>query len=127
MLIWKDARELRNRVSVKLITYACILRKRDGKPSFYRDNHITDCLTVVQCRVATLTLNRPIYVGFSMLELLKLHMYEFHDSHMCVNYPRANQLRLLFTDTGSLAYAVQTDDTYRDMADDAVSRYGFSD
>ena len=45
----------------------------------------------------------------------------------CVKYPRANQLRLLFTDTYSLAYAVQTDGIYRDMADDTASRYDFSE
>ena len=65
---------------------------------------ITDCLTVVQGKVATLTLSRPIYVGFSLLELSKLYMYDFHSNHMCVKYPRADQLRLLFTDTDSLAY-----------------------
>ena len=53
-------------------------------------------------------------------------MYDFHYNHMCVKYPRADQLRLLFTDTDSLAYAVQTDDIYKDMADDTASRYDFS-
>ena len=118
---------MRNRVSVELITNARILRKRIAKPYFYRGNPITDCLTVVQCRVATLSLNRLICVGFSVLELSKLHMYDFHYNHMCVKCPRANQLRLLFTDSDSLAYAVQTDDIYRDMADDAASRYDFSE
>ena len=42
-----------------------------------------------------------------------------------VKYPRANQLRLLFTDTDSLAYDVQTDDIHRGMVDDAASRYDF--
>ena len=115
----KTQDNLRNRVCVKLITDACILRKRVAKPSFYRGDPITDCLTVVYCRVATLTLNRPIYVDFSVLQLSKLHTYDFHYNHMCVKYPRANQLRLLFTDTDSLAYAVQTDD--------ATSRYDFSE
>ena len=62
-----------------------------------------------------------------MLELSKLHTYDFHYNSMYVKYPRANQLRLLFTDTDSLAYAVQTDDIYRDMADDAADRYDFSE
>ena len=107
----KTQENLRNRVNVELITDARILRKRVAKPNFYRGNPITDCLTVVQCKVATLTLNRPIYV-VSVLELSKLHMYDFHYNHMWVKRPRANQLRLLFTDTDSLANAVQTDDIY---------------
>ena len=74
----KTQENLRNRVSVELITDARILRKRVAKPNFNRGNHITDCLTVIQCKVATLTFNRPIYVGFSVLELSKLHMCDFH-------------------------------------------------
>ena len=83
--------------------------------------------SLLQSKVATLTLNRPIYVGFTVLELSKLHMYHFHYNHMKVKYPHANQLRLLFTDTGSLAYAAQTDAIYKDMATDAVDRYDLSE
>ena len=46
---------------------------------------------------------------------------------MRVKYPRPGQLRLLFTYPNSLAYAVQTDDIYRDMAEDAANRYHFSE
>ena len=97
-------------------------RKRVVKPTFCRGKPIIDCLTVVQSRVANLTLNRPIYVGFTVLELSKLHMYDFHYNHMRVKYPHANQLRLLFTDTDSLACAVQTEDIYK-----AADRYDFSE
>ena len=62
-----------------------------------------------------------------MLELSKLRMYGFHYNLMCVEYPCVDQLRLLFTDTDNLAYAVQTDDIYRDMIDDAASQYDFSE
>ena len=54
---------LRKRVQVDLITDAAVLRKRVAKPSFCRGILITYCLTV-QCKVQTLVLNRPIYVGF---------------------------------------------------------------
>ena len=62
-----------------------------------------------------------------MLELSKLHVYDFHYNHMKVKYPRVNQLRLLFTDTDSLAYVVQTDGIYKDIAIDAADRYDFSE
>ena len=65
-------------------------------------------------------------MGFSVLELSKLHMYDFPYNHMCVKYPCANQLRLLFTDKDSLAHAVLTDDIFTDMTDDAASQYDFS-
>ena len=46
---------------------------------------------------------------------------------MKIKHPHANQLWLLFTDTYSLAYAVQTDDIYKDIATDAADRYDFSE
>ena len=52
----------------------------------------------VECRVETLT---------SVLELSKLHLYYFHCNHMQGKYPLTEQ----FTDTDSLAYALQRDDT----------------
>ena len=70
----------------------------------------------MQCTVTTLTLNQSIYVGFSVLDLSKLHMYNFHYNHMCVKYTRSDQVRHLFTEPDSLAYAVHTEDIYRDMA-----------
>ena len=109
----KTQENLRTRVQVEMI--------RDA------GNPIADCLTSIQCNVTTLTLNRPIFVSFSMLDLSKLHMYNFHYNHMCVKYPRHDHLRLLFTDTDSLAYAVQTEDIYRDMAEDATTHYDFNE
>ena len=79
-------------MNVELITDAKILRKRVAKPNFWRGMPITDCLTAVQTALETLTLNRPIYVGFTVLELSKLHMYNFHYNHMKVKYSHANQL-----------------------------------
>ena len=69
----KTQENLRNRVNVELVTDARLLRKRVTNPTFYRGKPIAECLTIIQSKVATLTLNRPIYVGFTVLELLKLH------------------------------------------------------
>ena len=49
----KTQENLRKRVQVDLITDAAVLRKRIAKPSFCRGIPITDCLTVVQCKVQT--------------------------------------------------------------------------
>ena len=80
----------RKSVRVELVTDARVLRNRVAKPSFCRGTPITDCLTVIQCKSMSLTLDQPIYVGFVVPELSKLHMYDFHYNHMKVKYPRAN-------------------------------------
>ena len=56
-----------------------------------------------------------------------LNSTQLHYNHMKVKCPHADQLRLLFTDTDSLAFAVQTENIYRDMDDDAATKYDFSD
>ena len=38
---------------------------------------------------------------------------------MKMKYPEAGQLKLLFTDTDSLAYAIKTEDIYADMLNDS--------
>ena len=70
----KTQENLRDRVQVELVTDAPLLVKRVAKSNFCRGKPITDCLTVIQCKVAALTLNGPIYIGFTVLKLSKLHM-----------------------------------------------------
>ena len=70
----KTQENLRKRVQVNVVTDAGTLRERVAKPSFYRGMPITEDLAVIQCKVQTLMLNRPIYVGFTVLELSKLHI-----------------------------------------------------
>jgi len=55
-------------------------------------------------------------VAFSVLELSKITMYEFHYDWMVLKY--GQHVRLLYTDTDSFMYHIQTDDLYKDMADD---------
>ncbi len=59
-------------------------------------------------------INRPFYVGFCVLELSKLLMYEFHYEYIKLKYP-GNLSQLLFTDTDSLMYLIYTENIYNDF------------
>ena len=57
-------------------------------------------------------LNRPIQVGFAVLELSKYLMYNFHYNVWMKRFPNS---KLLFTDTDSLTYQVTGHDVYAGM------------
>ena len=53
-------------------------------------------------------LNKPNYVGFTVLELSKWLMYDFHYNFIKKNF----DAELLFTDTDSLTYEIKSEDVY---------------
>jgi hypothetical protein len=60
-----------------------------------------------------ITLDKPMYAGFAILELSKVIMYDFHYNVILKRFP--DSARLLFTDTDSLCYSIQCDDFYSTM------------
>ena len=113
----KTMENVRHRISVEMVLDDSKFRKKVAKPTFKRGQIIREDLYAVQLRVATVTLNKPIYCGFSVLELSKKLMFDFHYNHMKLKY-NGDMLKLLFTDTDSLAYAVETENIYNDKLED---------
>jgi hypothetical protein len=62
-------------------------------------------------------LNKPIYVGSAVLDLSKLWMYQYWYDYIKPEY--GEKVNLLYTDTDSLVYEVETADIYADMAKNA--------
>ena len=69
--------------------------------------------------------NKPVYLGMSILDLNKFLMYDFHYNYIKTKY--GDKVKLLFTDTDSLAYKITTKDFYKDINPDIEKRCDTSD
>ncbi|XP_041371540.1 uncharacterized protein LOC121385070 [Gigantopelta aegis] len=104
---------VRKHVNVELVNSKKRLKKLCAKPTFEGFKIFNPDLAAVHLKKATIVLNQPIYAGFSILDMSKIVMYEFHYNFMRAKY--GNKVQLLFTDTDSLCYEVETEDIYSDF------------
>ena len=83
-----------------------------AKPNFHSRTIFAPNLVGVQLNMTEIVLNKPMYVGFSVLDISKTCLYQFHYDVM----PKLvgdDKFSLLYTDTDSLIYNIETDDIYR--------------
>ena len=92
------------------------IRRKDFLKYTNRPTHITHKIFGNNYAAAheinpVLTLNKPIYVGFAILELSKWLMYDFHYSFIKKQF----DVELLFTDTDGLTYEIKSEDVYEEF------------
>lgn len=83
------------------------------KPEYHSHVINGDNTITVQLKKTKREYKTPVYVGLSVLDLSKSHMYKFHYSVMKKKFGK--KLKLLYTDTDSLLYQIFTEDFYADI------------
>ena len=122
----KTMENIRNRVDVKLVNTKEKLRKLVAKPNLRSPPKIfSENLVSVHMRKTSLLMNKPIYLGMCILDLSKIIMFDFHYNYIKSKY--ADKAKLLFTDTDSLMYEIETEDFYKDISGDVKDKFDTSD
>ena len=122
----KTMENIRNRVNVKLVNSREQLRKLAAKPNFKGPPNIfNENLISVHMKKTSLTMNKPVYLGMCILDLSKILMFDFHYNYIKPKY--GNNAKLLFTDTDSFLYEIQTEDFYKDISGDVYNKFDTSD
>ena len=112
----KTMENIRKRVDVKLVNSEEKGKMFAKRPNFKHCTIFSENLCAVEMRKTEVCFNKPIYLGMCILDLSKTLMYDFHYNYIKSKY--GNKSKLLFTDTDSLCYEIQTEDFYKDIIND---------
>ena len=94
----KTMENMRKRIKIRVVKNAKDFIKYTSRPTCVNWKVFENNLAAIHEKKISLTLNKPIYVGFTVLELSKWEMYNFHYNFMI----RKFNTKLLFTGTDSL-------------------------
>ena len=118
----KTMENIRNRVDIRLVTRVSQAKKLTSKPNYQHHTIFSKNLAAVHMKKTSLYFNKPVYLGMSILDLSKTLMYDFHYNYIKPKW----RAKLLFTDTDSLAYEIETEDFYRDISSDVKAKFDTS-
>ena len=107
---------IRKHRNIKLVTNREAYLKLVMKPNF--KSGVLFGKNLMGCEIGKIkvVMNKPIYLGQAILDLSKIVMYEFHYDYMKQKYPEG--LTLCYMDTDCLIYDIETEDFYKDIAED---------
>ena len=90
----KQRKNLRKRINVRLVNNAKDFLKYTSKATYITHKNFGKDYAAIHEIKSVLTLNKPIYVEFTVLNLSKWKMYDFDDNFIIKNF----YVELLFTD-----------------------------
>ena len=114
---------VRNRVRIELVNNERRHAWYTSKPTFKRFEVFDDDLAGVELAVTSVLLDKPIFIGFTILELSKELMYKFHYDVMKQNFPESV---LCFTDTDSFLYHITCSNLYSEHLYGLREHFDFS-
>ena len=109
----KTMENVRNHMDFELVSTQQRLQKCVNNPNYKNRHIINENLVGVEKTKSILKLDKPIYLGMSILDLSKQWMYSFYYDVLKVKYGK--NIKLIYTDTDSYVLQTFTDDIFEDF------------
>ena len=117
----KAMENIRNHKDMKLVTSLEKYAKYVMKPNFKDGHPFSKELFAVEMGKTEIKMNKPVYLEQVILDLSKTLMYEFHYEYMRPKY--GSKVKLCNMDTDSFVHETETENFYRDIAEDIETRF----
>ena len=82
----KTMENVRKHRDIKLVTTDKKRSKFVSEPNYHTMNYISENLSIIEMRRTKVKVNKPIYLGLSILEISKIWMYELWYDYMKPKY-----------------------------------------
>ena len=82
----KTMENVRKHRDIKLVTTDKKRSKLVSEPNYHTMNYISENLSIIEMRRTKVKMNKPIYLGLSILEISKIWMYELWYDYMKPKY-----------------------------------------
>ena len=123
-VLGKTMENIRKHRDIKIVTTDKKRNKLVSEPNYHTMNYISEDLSIIEMNKTKVKINKPIYLGLSILDISKILMYEFWYDYMKLKYK--NKVKLCYMDTDSLIMNIKTNDFYKDISYDVDKRFDTS-
>ena len=106
---------VRKHKDIKLVTTNDRRKRLVSQPNYHTSKHFSEDLMAIEMRKTSVLMNKPIYIGQTVLDFSKILMYDFWYGYLKPMYK--NNIKLCYMDTDSFIFHVKTDDFYKDISD----------
>ena len=120
----KTMENVRKHRDIKLVKRDKKRNKLVSEPNFHTMKLIDNNLAIIEMRKVKVKINKPIYLGLSILDISKITMYEFWYDYVKIKYQ--DKARLCYMDTDSFVVNIKTKDFYKDISSDVNKRFDTS-
>ena len=110
--------------NIKLVTTDKKINKLVSEPNYHTMNYSSEDLSIIETNKTRVKMNKPIYLGLSILDISKILIYEFWYDFMKPKY--GNDVKLCYMDTDSFVMNIKTNDFYKDIANDVECKFDTS-
>ena len=101
---------------IKLVTTNKKRNQLALEPNYHTPNHFSENLMTIKTKKTKVKMNKPIYLGMSILDTSKTLIYGFWYYYIKPKYQ--HKAKICYMDTGSFIIHIKTEDFYENIADD---------
>ena len=95
-----------------------------SEPNYHTKKRFSENLVPVEMKKTNIKMNKPVYVGLSILETSETLIYELWYDYMTPKY--GDNVKLCYVDADSFIVHIKTEDFYKDIANDVGKRFDTS-